>query len=265
MADLDLILADLRAEHDALDSLVAELDDATWESPTPAEGWNIRDQIGHLAFFDEQAALALSDQDAFSATLVEIVKDVGAYMDRSVQKGRDIGNVGVLGWWRSARSGMLEASRNVDPKARIPWYGPPMSPASFFTARMMETWAHAQDVADTLGVTRVTESRIRHIAHLCVLSRRHSYSVNGMEEPSSDVFVVLGGPEGETWRWGDQHAADRISGTAEDFCLVVTQRRHPDDTDLVIEGGEARKWMSVAQAFAGPPGNGRDPGQFARG
>jgi uncharacterized protein (TIGR03084 family) len=264
MADLDLILEDLKAEHRALDELVAELNDEGWENPTPAEGWNVRDQIGHLAFFDEQAALALRDQDAFATALAEIVQDVGAYMDRSVQKGREIGNDGVLQWWRAARAEMLDAARGVDPKARIPWYGPPMSPASFFTARMMETWAHAQDVADASGMERKTESRIQHVAHLCVLSRRHSYAVNGLDDPSSDVFVVLGGPDGETWSWGDERSPDRISGTAEDFCLVVTQRRHPDDTDLVVEGDEGRRWMSIAQAFAGPPGSGRAPGQFPK-
>lgn len=264
MADLGGILDDLSAEHGALDVLVADLDEAGWETPTPAEGWNVRDQVGHLAFFDEQAVLALVDQEAFAKALVEIAKDVGAYMDRSVQKGRAIGGKGVLEWWRSARSELLKASRDADPKARIPWYGPPMSPASFFSARIMETWAHAQDVADALGVERDTHSRIKHVAHLCVLSRRHAYAVHGLDEPKSDVFVVLGGPEGETWSWGGEHAADRISGTAEDFCLVVTQRRHLDDTTLTVEGDDARGWMSIAQAYAGPPGKGRQPGQFPK-
>jgi uncharacterized protein (TIGR03084 family) len=264
MADLDAILNDLSDEHRALEALVADLDDKGWETETPAEGWNVRDQIGHLAFFDEQAALALSDAEGFAENLKVIAADVGAYMDRSVQKGRELGNQGTLEWWRSARGEMLGASKGVDPKARIPWYGPPMSPASFFSARMMETWAHAQDVADALGLERTTGSRIRHVAHLCVLSRRHSYAVNGMDDPTTDVFVVLGGPEGETWSWGEHHAADRISGTAEEFCLVVTQRRHPDDTQLVVEGDEARLWMSVAQAYAGPPGSGRKPGQFGK-
>jgi hypothetical protein len=50
-----------------------------------------------------------------------------------------------------------------------------------------------------------------------------------------------------------------------DFCLVVTQRRHPDDTDLAIEGPLAEEWMAIAQAFAGPPGKGRAPGQFPKG
>ena len=262
--DLEQILDDLSAEHASLDSIVSELDEKTWETPTPAEGWNVRDQVGHLAFFDEQAALALADPEAFSAQLQEIAADVGEYMDRSVVKGREIGGRGVLEWWRSARAEMLETARTVDPKARIPWYGPPMSPASFFSARLMETWAHGQDVADALDIDRKTESRIKHIAHLCVLSRRHSNAIHGLGDPKSEALVVLGGPDGETWTWGPEHSADRISGTAEDFCLVVTQRRHPDDTQLVIEGDGARQWMTTAQAFAGPPGSGRSPGQFPK-
>lgn len=264
MPNLDLILEDLRAEHEALDAMVADLGDDAWETPTPAEGWNVRDQIGHLAFFDAQAVLALRDPDDFATRLTEIAADVGAYMDRSVKKGRELGNQGVLEWWRGARKEMLSAARETDPTARIPWYGPPMSPASFYSARMMETWAHGQDVADALDVERETGSRIKHVAHLCVLSRRHSNMLNGLGEPKAEVTIVLGGPDGETWTWGREHAADRISGTAKDFCLVVTQRRHPDDTQLVIEGDEARRWMSTAQAFAGPPGSGRAPGQFSK-
>ena len=262
MPDLDRILADLSDEHRDLEAMVAGLDDAAWEMETPAEGWNIRDQVGHLAFFDEQASLALRDGDAFAAALVEIAADVGAYMDRSVQKGRALGNDGVLEWWRTARHDMLEAGRSADPNGRIPWYGPPMSPASFFSARMMETWAHAQDVADALGLTRTIERRIRNVAHLCVLSRRYSYSINGLGVPEKDVRVELRGPDGDTWTWGED-AADRIVGPVEDFCLVVTQRRHPSDTRLTIEGAEAERWMAVAQAYAGPPGSGRKPGQFS--
>src|SRR5687768_14912754 len=107
MPDLEPILEDLRAEHAALDGMVAALDDGAWNTPTPAEGWNVRDQVGHLAFFDEQAALAVTDQEAFSTGLAEIAADVGAYMDRSVQKGRELGNQGVLEWWRRAREEML--------------------------------------------------------------------------------------------------------------------------------------------------------------
>lgn len=261
MADLERILSDLADEHAALDALVRDLSDEGWETATPAEGWNIRDQVGHLAFFDEQAALALRDQAAFAATLEEIIKDVGAYMDRSVQRGRELCNAGVLEWWRTARSEMLDAATAVAPGTRIPWYGPPMSPASFFSARIMETWAHAQDVADALGIRRDVAPRIRHVAHLCVLSRPHSYRANGLELPDHDIRVELIGPEGDSWTWGED-TGHRVTGPVEDFCLVVTQRRHPDDTRLAIEGDAAREWMSIAQAYAGPPGKGRSAGQF---
>jgi hypothetical protein len=54
-----------------------------------------------------------------------------------------------------------------------------------------------------------------------------------------------------------------VTGTALDFCLAVTQRRHLDDTALKVKGPAATEWMSIAQAFAGAPGGGRRPGQFA--
>ena len=262
MPDLRQILDDLDAEHAALDRIVAPLDAARWETNTPAEGWNIRDQVAHLAFFDDQATLAMSDPDGFARSLEEIARDVGSYMDRSVEQGRALGASGVLEWWRAARSNMLEEGGRISPGARIAWYGPAMSPASFFSARIMETWAHGQDVADALGIGREVAPRIKHVAHLCVLSRPHSYAVNGLPPPTAEVRVVLRGPDGSEWAWGEASASDRVMGPVEDFCLVVTQRRHPEDTRLEIEGDEARRWMSVAQAYAGPPGKGRSAGAF---
>ena len=82
------------------------------------------------------------------------------------------------------------------------------------------------------------------------------------EDPEADVHVALAAPDGDQWTWGDPTAADRVEGSALDFCLVVTQRRHRDDTRLRIEGPLALDWMEIAQAFAGPPGEGRRPGQF---
>jgi uncharacterized protein (TIGR03084 family) len=70
------------------------------------------------------------------------------------------------------------------------------------------------------------------------------------------VYVELVAPSGEHWTWGADDATDRVYGPAEDFCLVVTQRRHVDDTALVVDGANAREWMLCAQAFAGPPTDG---------
>jgi uncharacterized protein (TIGR03084 family) len=133
----------------------------------------------------------------------------------------------------------------------VPWFGLPMSAASSLTARIMETWAHGQDVADALGVTRVPTTRLRHVAHIGVGARAFSYLANGLEVPTEPVRT-----------WGPDGVPDRVSGPALDFCLLVTQRRHRDDTALEATGPRADRWLSIAQAFAGPPGGGRTAGQF---
>ena len=256
------ICADLSAEHDALDRLVAGLDEPGWDTPTPAEGWSIRDTISHLAFFDGAALAAAVDPDAFSAELEQVMADPDGYIGQAVRKGRSLSGDDLLDWWREGRRKMLAEFVLLDPKQRIPWYGPPMGALSFATARLMETWAHGQDVADALGVEREPTDRLRHVAHIGVRARPFSYAVRGMTQPDAEVRVELLSPSGETWTWGPEEAADRVSGSVLDFCLVVTQRRHRDDVDLVIEGPAAEEWMSIAQAFAGGPGEGRKPGQF---
>jgi uncharacterized protein (TIGR03084 family) len=263
MADPSVIVDDLRAEHAALDELVADLDEPTWDLDTPAEGWTIRDQISHLAFFDEEAEMAVTDPARFNDHLHEIAADLQAFVDAPTIRGRALSPTEVLAWWRDSRASMLRAFDEMDPGERVPWYGPPMSPASFVTARLMETWAHGQDIVDALEIVRPATPRLRHVAYIGVRARRNSYAARGMEMPEGDVKVELTGPGGELWAWNTD-ASDGIAGDAVDFCLVVTQRRHPDDTDLVIEGELATEWMSIAQAFAGPPGEGRAPGQFPK-
>ena len=262
MADLEAIRRDLAAEHAELDDLVAGLDEAGWDTPTPAEPWTVRHQIAHLAFFDDCAGVAAFDPDAFTASLADIT-DLDEYVNGPLRRSDAQPPSEVLAWWRRARSRMLEAFADLEPARRIPWYGPPMSPASFISARLMETWAHGQDVADGLSLTRPPTDRLLHVAHLGYRARRNSYVARGREMPEGDVRVELTAPSGAEWGFGESDS-DVIRGPALDFCLVVTQRRHPDDTGLAIEGDLAREWMDIAQAFAGPPGEGRRPGQFAR-
>jgi uncharacterized protein (TIGR03084 family) len=133
---------------------------------------------------------------------------------------------------------------------------------SFVTARLMETWAHGQDVRDAAGAPPEVSDRLRHVAHIGVGARPFSHAIRGEEMPPVPVDVVLTGPSGDEWRWGPGDATDRVSGPALDFCLVVTRRRHRDDVGLVVVGDAAEEWMSIAQAFAGPPGSGRRAGQF---
>lgn len=255
------ICDDLEAEHAALDALVSGLEAARWDTPTPAEGWTVRDQIAHLACTDVAARLAVAGGEDWKATL-GLSKVERERRQHEAGHGRTPAE--LLAWWRENRRAMLDAFRPLDRRARIPWYGPPMSALSFATARLQETWGHGQDVADALGARRADTDRLRHVAHLGVLTRTYSFVNQSRPAPIEDVRVELTGPRGEGWTWGDPSATNRVTGSARGFCLVVTRRRHIADTDLVTEGPLAREWMEIAQAFAGPPGSGRRPGQFPR-
>jgi len=152
---------------------------------------------------------------------------------------------------------LIKVFSELEPALRLPWFGLPMSAASSLTARIMETWAHGQDVADALGRVRQPTSRLRHIAHIGVRALPFSFGAHGLEVPSEPVRVELLAPGGEKWTWGSGHAVNRVTGPALDFCLVVTQRRHRADTSIRAEGPVAERWLSIAQAFAGWPGQGR--------
>lgn len=248
---MDDICADLQAEHEALDALVADLDEAGWRMATPAEGWDIADTIVHLIQADVAARIAVTEPERFAALRDGDVAAGGleaAFGARGDRSGAEI-----LDWWRDERTQMVDAFLGRGPKDRIPWFGPDMSTLSFATARLMETWSHGRDVADTVGRSWPATDRLRHVAHIGVSTRGWSYVNRGMTPPEAPVRVELTAPSGDIWTWGPDDAADRLTGSAEDFCLVVTQRRRPEETGLVAEGAAATEWLDLAQAFAGPP------------
>lgn len=252
------ICADLADEHSALHEMVVELGPGEWRRPTPSPEWSIADQISHLAFFDHRATLALTDPDGFAADRARLFE--AAPRDLSIELGRLVSADELMGEWTTYRSRLLDAARRVDESVRVPWYGPAMSVSSFLTARLMETWSHGCDVADALQRPVVVSSRLRHVAHIGVSARPYSLMVNGREPDVRPIHVELTAPDGESWVWGEAGAeGGSVRGTALDFCLVVTQRRHLVDTSLTVLGEAARDWMDIAQAFAGPAGSGRAP------
>lgn len=251
------VLADLRAETTDLEHLLAPLSDEQWDLMTPAEPWTIRDQVGHLAFFDERAATAAESADAFAAEL-QSVFDLGmdAYLQQHIDRGRSMPPADVLRWFQTARAGLLKALAGHDPDDRLPWYGPPMRAVSSATARLMETWAHGLDIADALGVTRNPSDRLLRIADLGVRTFRFSFENRGLVAPEDRVRVALRSTTGNMVVWNDDQDQS-VTGPVEEFCQVIAQRRHLSDTHLVTEGPLALQWMEIAQVFAGPPGPGR--------
>lgn len=252
---MESVLTALGEETTALRSLVADLDEAGWATMTPAEPWTITDQIGHLAYFDEQASLAVGDPDGF-AEGVNRDAEVLAGDVATLHRRRGLDGAATLAWWVSARHQLLEAFAGVDPEVRVPWYGPPMRARSAIVARLMETWAHGTDVGDALGTALPVTDRLFHVADLGVRTFSWSYRLRGLEVPDARVRVALRGASGTTRVWNNESSAS-ITGPVEEFCLVVAQRRNVAGTHLVLEGALARQWMEIAQVFAGPPGPGR--------
>jgi len=203
------------------------------------------------------------DVAAFDREREEALPDIDAFTARVAERHRGMAPAELLEWWRAARVRVTETLADLDPSARVPWYGPDLSVPTALTARIMETWAHGQDVVDAVGASRAPTPALRHVAHLGVRTFANSFITRGLAAPDAPVRIELAAPDGATWEWGEPGAADAVRGPALDFCLVVTQRRNVADTGLVVSGEHARQWMDIAQAFAGPPGAGRAPGQFA--
>ncbi|WAJ45260.1 TIGR03084 family metal-binding protein [Mycobacterium sp. Aquia_216] len=257
MADPGPMVADLRAESDDLDALVAPLAAARWADPTPSPGWTVAHQIAHLLWTDRVALLSATDEPGFAEVLGEAMQDPTGFVDAGAAELAVTAPPELLADWRATRARLHDALRTVDEGRKLPWFGPPMSPASMATARLMETWAHGLDVADALGVKRAPTERLHSIAHLGVRTRDYAFVVNELVPPAEPFLVELRAPGGDTWSWGPGDATQRVTGAAEDFCFLVTQRRPLSALDITAHGADAQRWLEIAQAFAGPPGPGR--------
>ncbi|MEE1773812.1 TIGR03084 family metal-binding protein [Streptomyces sp. JV185] len=259
MPDVAAVIDDLRDESQELDALVRGLSAGQWAAPTPAAGWSIAHQIAHLTWTDEVALLAATDADAFAGEVAEAMEAPESFVDRGAEELAVLAPDALLARWRDGRERLEAALRDAPAGTRIPWYGPPMGVASMATARIMETWAHGQDIADALGVTRTPTARLRHVARIGVRARDYAYLVRGLTAPGEEFRVELDAPDGATVAFGPEDAAQRVTGPLLDFCLLVTQRAHRDDLAVRAVGPDADHWLGIAQAFAGPAGPGRAP------
>ncbi|WP_237570786.1 TIGR03084 family metal-binding protein [Mycolicibacterium lacusdiani] len=254
---LSSTVADLRAESDELDAIVADLPEGDWRTPTPAAGWTIAHQIAHLLWTDRVAVVSVTDEAGFRDLLTEAATNPTGFVDAGAEELAALPPTTLLTEWRATRTRLHDALPRVADGRKLPWFGPPMSATSMATARLMETWAHGLDVADALGVVRPPTARLKSIAHIGVRTRDFAFSVHGLTPPAEPFHVELSAPDGSTWSWGPDDAAQRVTGSAEHFCMLVTQRRPRAELDVTAVGEDAQRWLTIAQAFAGPPGTGR--------
>lgn len=251
------LLDDFEAECDDVGRVLSSVDPGAWTLPTPADRWTIRDQVSHLSLSDAAGVLAATRPDEFASGAKALLARITAERPGEPRGADDPAGAGDLAAeWRTHRVELIEALRALPPDTRLPWFGPPMSVRSFVTARLMETWAHGLDIAEALAHAGLAEvpaptDRLRHVCHLGVLTRGWSYTVRGLDAPTTPVHVDLVLPSGTPWTAGDPDASDTVTGAALDFCLVVAQRRNVADTALSVRGSDAGAWLAIAQCFAG--------------
>lgn len=254
------LLADLDQESNWLRDAVSPLSSRDWQLPTPAAGWSIKDQILHLTYFDQTTALAMADPDRFASAAAALIEMGPDFPGMVAERMRPTPPGQALIDFQNARSALQHQLSAMDPSSRMPWYGPDMSIASCATARLMETWAHGQDVYDALGLAHPIGRGLRSIAHLGVRTFGFAHTLRGLAKPAVEVRIELSAPDDSgLWTWGPPDAPNSVTGSAQDFVLVVTQRRHVRQTSLRTSGAVATRWMEIAQVYAGAPGMGRSP------
>jgi uncharacterized protein (TIGR03084 family) len=262
VAVLDDVLADLAAEGNELDQLVASIEPGRWRADTPSPGWTIAHQVGHLASSDRFTVLAVTEPAAFEARRAGAAGDFDASTDAAAADAAVLPPGDLLAEWRDSRASVLAALAGVPAGQKVPWLVVPMAPASLASTRLMELVGHGQDIRDALSVTWRPTDRIVHLARLGARTRDFAYAARGLPAPAQEFRVELTAPGGSVWTFGPEGAEQRVTGPAADFCLLVTKRRHRADLRLIADGADADQWLDFAQAYAGPPSGGRAPGQF---
>jgi uncharacterized protein (TIGR03084 family) len=255
----ETLWTDTANESAALFDVLRQLDPADWNTRTGCEPWTVGDQIRHLAWNDDATVRALTQPEEFRALRPTTPEGIQAMVDAVIVDHHAMNGVSLLAWFESARGSMLEAFRDAEPKARMPWYGPDMSVTSKLTARFMETWAHGWDVVDALRHLYEPTDRLRHVVFLGLQALPNAFTTHGRPVPNTPVRIDVVLPSGARFAVGPPEAENVVEGPGFDLAMVVTQRRHINDTSLRAAGAVAEEWLEIAQAFAGPAGAKRPP------
>ncbi len=262
MSDTNPVIAALAADGAAFDALVADLPDAAWATPTPAPGWTVAHQVAHLAATFRLAGLAAADPAGFGKLAATLSPDFDANVVGAMAPFLALPPAQLLGAFRAERDRSVEALAKVPGDQVVPWLVRPLPPAVLACAGMMELFGHGQDIADALGVRRVWTDRLQFLVGFAVRVWDFGYLARELPVPDTEFRFEITGPSGALWTFGPEDAVNRITGSAEDFLLLTTRRRHHLDLDVTAVGPEAEPWLVLAQCYRGPAGDGRRPGQF---
>jgi len=256
-------VADLRDEGEELHALLGTLSDADWNRVTQFKSWTINDVVLHLHASDVQAAASARSAEEYLALRSDIMAQRASGLSPIEEARKRYAGLrarALLTRWRDQLEALCGALAAKEPAARLKWGGPDMGLRMFTTARQMETWAHGQAVYDILGRDRRLHPRLKNIAVIGVKTFGWTFANRKLPVPPDVPYVRLTGPSGDTWEWNTPSAENAVEGDAGEFCRVVAQTINVADTGLVVKGDTARRWMAIAQCFAGPPNDPPAPG-----
>ena len=257
---------DFRAEADELHAFLATLDERAWSRPTTFQRWTPWDVVAHLHLYDQVSLASLAGEDVFVEERNKLVGRIAkgtTNADLARERFGAFGAVNLLASWIAGARDLAAQLAACDPKRRLPWFGPDMGVRMFTTARLMETWAHGQEVYDLQRVERRHTDRLRHIATIGVKTFGWTFVNRKLAVPGPPPYVRLVAPSGAIWEWNEPSETSAVLGTAIDFCRTVTQVRNAADTELEVVGDVARRWMAIAQCFAGGAVDPPKPGERA--
>jgi len=245
---------DFRAEADELHAFLCTLGDADWNRPTTFQRWTPWDVVAHLHLYDQVSLASLAGGDAFADERNQLVGRLAngtTNADLARERFGSLGARDLLAHWIEGARDLATQLAASDPKRRLPWFGPDMGVRMFTTARLMETWAHGQEVYDLVRAERRPTDRLRHIAEIGVRTYAWTFVNRKLDVPGPAPYVRLVAPSGAIWEWNEPSDANRVAGSALEFCQTVTQVRNFLDTKLEVIGDVAMRWMAIAQCFAG--------------
>lgn len=254
---------DFRQESRALAAAIEPLKGGDFSHATLFKSWTINDVLGHLHMFNVAAERTLESGAAFEAFFAPILQGLNRGQTLLQTQGPWLDGLAgraLFEAWREGAERLADAYAKADPKQRVKWAGPEMSALSSITARQMETWAHGQAVFDLLGLEREEQDRVRNIVHLGVSTFGWTFINRKEPVPEPAPYVRLTGPSGAIWEWNAPQDGNCVEGSAVAFAQVVTQTRSIADTDLRTQGDTAKRWMELAQCFAGQPEDPPAPG-----
>lgn len=250
-------ITDFHDEGKELRGLLEMLSDSDWDRTTLFKDWTVNDVVLHLHCGDLSAAASARDPAEYETLRRETQARRQAGNLSMIQESRlrfpDLRGKALMTRWWAQLEDLCALLATKDPAERLSWAGPTMAVRMFVTARQMETWAHGQEIYDVMGRDRVYHDRLKNIAVIGVRTFGWTFTNRKLPVPPAVPYVRLTGPSGDVWEWNDPAAADSVEGDAVEFCQVVTQTRGIGDTGLTVKGETAKRWMDIAQCFAGPP------------